>query len=291
MTHIKLAERSASLLCNFKVARRHIGLVGSVVTVALVLFSTGFYAAILLSSPTLPSSDRVDEFYRAQAGQDKWIFETLMGSNVEATRRRGGFFIEFGARNGIEHSNTYFFETFLDWYGLLIEANPSEQGNIVGDRPNSAVVNGAVCEKEGGNITFFDASLGGWGGVTASYDTERLTDKMSAGKEFEVPCHRLDTLVNDFRISQVDVMTVDTEGSELTALKTFPFDRVKPKLIAVEILTGTEEREAYRQQVKLFMESKGYRICKYGVKMPRNEHLFTIGHLYCYYSLNMNMSC
>jgi hypothetical protein len=57
-------------------------------------------------------------------------------------------------------------------------------------------------------------------------------------------------------------MTVDTEGSELTALMTFPFDRVKPKLIAVEILTGNEEREAYRQQVKLFMESKGYKICK-----------------------------
>ena len=163
----------------------------------------------------------------------------------------------------MEHSNTFFFENFLGWYGLLIEANPKEQGNIVMDRPASAVVNGAICEKQGGTVTFFDANLGGWGGMKTSYDTQRLADTKTNGTEFEVPCHRLDSLVNYFKISQVDFMTVDTEGSELTALMTFPFDRVKPKLIAVEILVGNQERDAYKDQVTQFLESKGYKICKY----------------------------
>jgi len=291
MTHIKLVERSTKIFCP-----RHVGFLGTLVTVALVLFSTGFYAAIILTSSTtyvipetqtlvarrsyadenisessstsrtpsgsLPAKEDIMDFYRAQAGQDKWIFETLMGSNVDEMRNRRGFFIEFGARNGIEHANTYFFETFLGWCGMLIEANPKEQGNIAKDRPNSAVVNGAVCEKDGGTITFYDANLGGWGGAKSSYDKERLTDTESAGKEFEVPCHRLDSLVTDLRITQVDVMTVDIEGAELIALRTFPFNRIQPKLIAIEILTNTEEREEYRQEVNVFMESQGYKVCK-----------------------------
>jgi FkbM family methyltransferase len=244
-------------------------------TVLLPTFMEPIETNSIISTVLLPSTDRINDFFHAQAGQDQWIFDTLMGSNVEAMRNRGGIFIEFGARNGVDDSNTHFFETFLGWYGILIEANPSEHGNIVTDRPNSAVVNGAVCEKEGETVTFFDADFPGWGGVKSSYDTERLTDKISVGKEYEVTCNRLDTLVDDFGISQVDLMTVDTEGSELIALMTFPFDRVKPKLIAVEILTGTEERDVYREQVKLFMETKGYKVCKYSYRKNKKMKTFS----------------
>ena len=191
MARIKLAESSVSLISSIiKTLRKPVRLNTTVLATTLVVCAIGFYALILLSSNEksttdfisapplllLPDSKRVEEFYRAQAGQDKWIFENLFGSNVDGARNRGGFFIEFGARNGVEHSNTYFFETFLGWYGLLIEANPKEQGNIVMDRPASAVVNGAVCEKQGGTVTFFDANKGGWGGVKTLYDSQRLAD-------------------------------------------------------------------------------------------------------------------
>ena len=86
---------------------------------------------LLRDAPELPTIDQKDAFFRSQAGQDRWIFENLMASNVEDVRNRGGFFIEFGARDGAEHSNTYFFEHFLGWNGLLIEASPSELGNIL----------------------------------------------------------------------------------------------------------------------------------------------------------------
>ena len=89
-----------------------------------------------------------------------------------------------------------------------------------------------------------------------------LRDWLTQSTEFEVPCHRLDSLINYFQIAEVDMMTVDIEGSELTALMTFPFDRVKPRLIAVEILLGNAERDAYKLQVTQFLESKGYKVCK-----------------------------
>lgn len=59
-------------------------------------------------------------------------------------------FVEFGCRDGIEHSNTWALETQLGWKGLCIEA--IEQVNPVRKRGYQ----GAVCapEMEGKNITF-----------------------------------------------------------------------------------------------------------------------------------------
>jgi hypothetical protein len=37
--------------------------------------------------------------------------------------RKNGFFVECGAYDGVQGSNTLFFETRRNWSGLLIEAN------------------------------------------------------------------------------------------------------------------------------------------------------------------------
>ena len=46
-----------------------------------------------------------------------------------------GTFVEFGARNGVEHSNTLYFERALGWRGILIEADPTQYRNL--ERPRS----------------------------------------------------------------------------------------------------------------------------------------------------------
>ena len=37
---------------------------------------------------------------------------------------KGGYFIEAGAYDGYEISNTLYFEKFLGWTGILVEPNP-----------------------------------------------------------------------------------------------------------------------------------------------------------------------
>jgi hypothetical protein len=39
-------------------------------------------------------------------------------------KKRGGFFIEAGAHNGVEASNTLYLEKKLGWTGILVEPNP-----------------------------------------------------------------------------------------------------------------------------------------------------------------------
>ena len=39
-------------------------------------------------------------------------------------RAKKGFFIEAGAYNGLDFSNTLYFEKVLQWTGILVEPNP-----------------------------------------------------------------------------------------------------------------------------------------------------------------------
>ena len=81
--------------------------------------------------------------FRAQAGQDQFLYKEFFKSKCG-----NGTFVEFGARNGIDHSNTYFFEKALGWDGLLFEADKREYTDLKKNRPISKVFNGAVCPEK-----------------------------------------------------------------------------------------------------------------------------------------------
>jgi len=90
------------------------------------------------------------------------------GGNQQSGR---GFFVEFGARNGQEESNSYFFQKVLGWHGILAEASPADQRDIATNRSHSAVINGAMCKDESkreyGELQY------GLSGLVEKYDPAR----------------------------------------------------------------------------------------------------------------------
>ena len=44
--------------------------------------------------------------------------------------KRGGFFVEIGAYNGVDLSNTYLLEKSFGWTGILAEPNPQHHDHI-----------------------------------------------------------------------------------------------------------------------------------------------------------------
>src|SRR5208282_2318440 len=54
------------------------------------------------------------EGYYSQLGQDKWVIENIF------KHRRGGFFVDIGAYNGVDISNTYYMEQQLGWSGICV---------------------------------------------------------------------------------------------------------------------------------------------------------------------------
>jgi len=57
------------------------------------------------------------DWSRSQIMQDLWVC-------FELGERTDGFFVEFGATNGVKNSNTWLLETKLGWKGILAEPNP-----------------------------------------------------------------------------------------------------------------------------------------------------------------------
>lgn len=57
---------------------------------------------------------------------------------------RDGIFVEAGAYDGLAQSNTYWFERFRGWRGLLVEAVPQKAAEARRNRPKATVVNYAL---------------------------------------------------------------------------------------------------------------------------------------------------
>lgn len=58
---------------------------------------------------------KILEYSKSQIGQDLFVISQL-GSNPA-----GRFFVEFGATNGINMSNTYMLEKHFGWHGIVAE--------------------------------------------------------------------------------------------------------------------------------------------------------------------------
>ena len=166
-----------------------------------------------------------------------------------------GFFIEFGAQDGIAYSNSYFFEKQLGWRGLLFEPIPHEHGSIARTRPRAAVINGGVCQVDG-SMEFGVAPILGWSGRMDTYDEQRASSLKLQG--IDAACFSLATVLELFEISHVNYLSVDTEGSELEALKGFPWSNVSVDVVGVEILTGTPARAIKEAAIRQFLGDNGF---------------------------------
>ena len=187
-------------------------------------------------------------------GQDSLLWDMVF----KASPRYGtGFFVEFGSRDGVSHSNTFFFETQLAWRGILAEAMPHELGDVARSRPASAAIIGGICERDG-PVQFSASTLGGWSGRRDAYDVAR--NGSGFGEATSVPCFSLSTLLPAFGIRHVDFMSVDTEGSELQALMGFPWDSVSVDVVGVEVLTGDDRRAAKERDIVQFMAGHRFKV-------------------------------
>jgi FkbM family methyltransferase len=202
---------------------------------------------------------RKHQFF-SQAGQDKYFLDHFPWMEKLGG---GGFFVEFGARDGVVHSNTNFFARTLGWQGILVEASPREHQDIVKNRPEAAIVNGAVCETSG-TVTFRESIIGGMNGFVDTYDSARKQRSLH-GQDVTVQCYPLSMLTGMFGVKHINLMTVDTEGNELQALKSFDWDGVTVDVIFVEALVGKkddpqDERTLKQQDIITYMESVNYRL-------------------------------
>jgi len=184
----------------------------------------------------------------AQLGQDLWVLERL-------NHKRGGYFVEFGATDGILLSNTLLLEREFGWKGLCAEPNPDFFAQLQRNR-GCTLSPACISARTGDVVDFILADE--YGGIASYAGTDHNSGRRTAfeqgGKVISLTTVSLDDFLRQNGAPHdIDYLSVDTEGNEFDILAAFPFENWKISLITVEH-NFTAQRESIRQ----LLEIKGY---------------------------------
>jgi hypothetical protein len=188
-------------------------------------------------------------------GQDEFVVAHLKGL-------RGGFFVDSGASDGVSGSNTKLLEDHYGWNGICVEPNAELYARLVAHR-RCHTVNCCLFERDG-PVEFLESARV-LGGIMETYDPAHLAYARRATAaswpaDADVgpvmkPARTLRSVLDELGAPKViDYWSLDTEGSELAILESFPFDTYRFRVLTVE-----HNFTPARERLHAFLVSRGYR--------------------------------
>jgi FkbM family methyltransferase len=197
---------------------------------------------------------------KSQILQDLWV-------SYELGERRDGFFVEFGATNGVTNSNTWLLENKYNWKGILAEPNPVWHSDLENSR-NVSIDHRCVSSNSGDVVSFLttDGSDPELSSIAGFSDGDHFAEVRAQGAELKVETVSLDQLLADHHAPErIDYLSIDTEGSEYDILSHFDFSRHTIDLISVEQNKKTESKiealligRGYKRVFKEFSQWDGW---------------------------------
>ncbi len=166
-----------------------------------------------------------------------------------------GFFIEAGANDGLRQSNTFYFEKYQNWKGLLIEAIPALADKCRSNRPNCIVENFALVPfdfKDTHVEMRYCDLMSVVRNSMKSPDEEKQHIKSGCKiqkietYDLKVPATTLNAILNKHMVAKIDFFSLDVEGYELAVLKGLDFDQYHPKYMLIEA--------RYRDEIDQFLK-------------------------------------
>jgi len=190
-------------------------------------------------------SSRIISFLQNMVCEKSFALNALDKKLDLFIQMRNGFFVEVGANDGFTQSNTYFFEKYRGWKGLLIEPIPELSMKCKKNRPNAIVENSALVSNEYNNTTITMEYCNLMSIVNdGTLDERIINNHLTQGKKhlqkdekiysISVPANTLSFLLYKHEIKDIDLLSVDVEGYELEVIKGLDFQVHKPKFILVE---------------------------------------------------------
>jgi len=181
---------------------------------------------------------------KSQILQDVFVV-TMLGT-------RPGYFVEFGAANGVQFSNTYLLEKNFRWRGVLAEPARAWHPLIEANR-SASLDKRCVWSETGRKLTFYEHPDANLSSVQAYAEGTPRT------KTYEVETVSLRDLLDSVGAPEViEYLSVDTEGAELDILGAYDFSR-HFCVATIEHNYNHSKREAVHD----IMQLNGYvRVCE-----------------------------
>ena len=196
--------------------------------------------------------------YYSQYGEDFLVHQLFLDV-------QHGFYVDVGAFDGIHLSNSFAFEQ-LGWDGICVEPHPTYFPLLEANRPHATCVNAAIVGYgTGATVELKCEPLGLLSGIVADRTTGMEQRYAARGLTFEgfatveVDALTLNELLDSHAAErrQFELLSLDTEGTELDILEALDFDRHEPRAIVVEA-NEDDEREALTR----LLANKGYALAR-----------------------------
>jgi FkbM family methyltransferase len=159
----------------------------------------------------------------SQLGQDDWILKVI--------NKPRGFFVEFGATDGVEKSNTLLLEK-NGWSGILAEPAKMWHESLQANR-KCHIDFSCVSITTGDTVKFTEA--GEYSTISDYIKADHHYHKRQSKTEYEVPTITLQDLLDKYNAPTViDYLSIDTEGSEFDILENY-FQSATRKIKAITV--------------------------------------------------------
>ncbi len=187
---------------------------------------------------------------KSQLKQDIFVY-------LESNRKNNGFFVEFGATDGVSLSNSYMLEKDFGWKGILAEPAKIWHESLKNNRPNSQIETLCVWKTSGDTLIFNQTDAAELSTIQSYSDSDNHSEVRKKGLTFEVRTISLFDLLKKYNAPQViDYLSIDTEGSELDILEQFFQNN---KYYVIKIITCEHNHTKNREKIYELLTKYGYK--------------------------------
>lgn len=193
---------------------------------------------------TEPAMARFFERILRQGGEAKaQLYQDLLAVEL-LNEKREGFFVEFGATNGLQINNTWLLEKKYGWKGILAEPARIWHNDLSKNR-SCTIEHRCVWKKTGDVLTFHEVPGDPELSTAAAFsNSDHQAAQRKQHESYAVETISLfDLLQMHNAPAFIDYLSVDTEGSEYEILSAFDFKSYRFGLITVEH-NGTAQQAA-----------------------------------------------
>ncbi len=178
----------------------------------------------------------------------------IIGKKFEKT------YLEFGATDGLNLSNSYLLENSFNWKGVLAEPSLQWHDALKKNRKNSKIITKCIWKESKKKLNFFMSDQGELSTLEEFIESDKISIpantklRKESGKTISVETISLNDVIKEYFDDVCpSYISIDTEGSEFDILKSFDLENFRPKLFTIE--HNHTEAEA---KIDEHLISKGY---------------------------------